>query len=213
MAHLADLRKDYQRAELDEKDLAPDPLLQFERWFAEAEAAGVTEPNAMVLATAAADGRPSLRTVLLKGVDARGFTFFSNEQSRKGRELGGNPQAALLFPWYALERQVIVEGPVSKVGREEVAAYFSSRPRASQLASWASAQSTPLAGRAALDAAMQAVEKRFAGGPVPVPPHWGGYRVAPDAVEFWQGRRNRLHDRLRYLREPGGRWRVERLAP
>ncbi len=213
MAHLSDLRKDYDLAGLGEKDLARDPFRQFERWFQEAEAARVVEPNAMVLATAGRDGKPSLRSVLLKGFDGRGFTFYTNGESRKGRELEANPRAALLFPWYALERQVIVEGPVTRLAREEAEIYFQSRPRGNQLASWASAQSTPVASRAVLEQSMRATEKKYAGGEVPVPPHWGGFRVAPEAVEFWQGRRNRLHDRLRYRRDPGGGWIVERLSP
>ena len=167
----------------------------------------------MVLSTAGADGRPSSRTVLLKGLDGRGFVFFSGYESRKGRDLAANPRAGLLFPWLALERQVIVEGVVARVPREESEAYFHSRPHASQLAPWAAPQSTVLANRAALDAAYKAVENKHAGQPVPLPPHWGGWRLAPETVEFWQGRRNRLHDRLRYRREADGTWVVERLAP
>ncbi len=213
MAHLSDLRRDYDLAGLGEKDLARDPFRQFERWFQEAEAARIVEPNAMVLATTGRDGRPSLRSVLLKGFDGRGFTFYTNAESRKGRELEANPHSALLFPWYALERQVIVEGPVTRLAREEAEVYFHSRPRGNQLASWASAQSTPIASRAVLEQSMQATERKYAGGEVPMPPHWGGFRVAPDAIEFWQGRHNRLHDRLRYRRDPGGGWIVERLSP
>jgi pyridoxamine 5'-phosphate oxidase len=209
---LADLRKDYALAGLLEKDLARDPFRQFEKWFHEAEAAKLTEPNAMILATAARDGRPSARTVLLKSVDGRGFVFFTNYESRKGRELDGNPHATLLFPWLALERQVIVEGTVTKVAREESEAYFHSRPRASQLAAWASAQSTIIASRAVLEDAMKTLEQKYAGQEVPVPPAWGGWRLGPDAVEFWQGRRSRLHDRLRYRRAKEG-WTIERLAP
>ena len=213
MSSLADLRKDYSLAGLLEKDLARDPFRQFDQWFREAEAAKLAEPNAMVLSTAGAEGRPSSRTVLLKGIDGRGFVFFSNYESRKGRELAVNDRAALLFPWLALERQVIVEGTVTKVTREETAAYFHSRPRASQLGAWVAQQSSVLAGRAALDDAMKALEKKHAGAEVPVPPFWGGYRVSPETVEFWQGRRSRLHDRLRYRREASGDWVVERLAP
>ena len=213
MPHLADLRKDYQLAGLNEKDLARDPFRQFERWFQEAEAARLTEPNAMVLATTGRDGRPAARTVLLKGVDGRGFVFYTSYESRKGRELDANPRAALVFPWIALERQVIVEGPVTKISREEAEAYFHSRPRPHQLAAWASAQSAALASRAVLEQTMKAVEAQYAGREVPLPPFWGGYRLAPEAVEFWQGRRNRLHDRLRYRRDPGGAWMIERLSP
>jgi pyridoxamine 5'-phosphate oxidase len=200
-------------AGLLEKDLARDPFRQFERWFQEAEAAKIAEPNAFVLATAARDGRPSSRVVLLKGLDGRGFVFYTNHESRKGRELEANPRASLTFPWFAMERQVTVEGAVTKVAREEAEAYFHSRPRASQLGAWASQQSSIVTGRAALDEALKAVDKKYAGKEVPLPPFWGGYRVAPETVEFWQGRRNRLHDRLRYRREPGGDWVVERLSP
>src|SRR5579863_963018 len=210
---LADLRKEYALAGLSEKDLARDPFRQFERWFQEVEAAKIPEPNAAVLSTAARDGRPSARVVLLKGVDGRGFVFYTNYDSRKGRELESNPRASLVFPWISLERQVIVEGPVAKVAREESEAYFHSRPRASQLAAWASAQSSIIAGRAVLEESMKALEKKFAGKEAPLPPNWGGFRLAPESVEFWQGRRSRLHDRLRFRREAGGGWVVERLAP
>lgn len=210
---LADLRKDYSLAGLLEKDLARDPFRQFEKWFQEAEGAKVPEPNAMICALATPDGRPSSRTVLLKGVDGRGFVFYSNYESRKGRELAGNPRASLLFPWIIMERQVIVEGTVTRISREESSAYFHSRPLASQLSAWASAQSTVLPNRASLDDAYKAVEKKYAGQEVPLPPQWGGYRVSPETVEFWQGRRSRLHDRLRYRREKNGEWLIERLAP
>jgi pyridoxamine 5'-phosphate oxidase len=210
---LADQRKDYSLAGLSEKEAARDPFRQFDKWFQEAEAAKIHEPNAGVLATAAKDGRPSARMVLLKGIDGRGFVFYTNYDSRKGRELEGNPRASYVFPWVALERQVIIEGSVTKVAREESEAYFHSRPQASQLAAWASAQSSIISGRDALEAAMKAVEKKFSGSEVPLPPHWGGYRIAPETVEFWQGRRSRLHDRLRYRREAGGSWIIERLSP
>src|SRR5688572_17093211 len=194
---LADLRKDYGLAGLAEKDLARDPFRQFEKWFQEAQAAKLVEPNAMTLATATREGRPSARTVLLKGVDGRGFVFYTNYESRKGRELEVNPRASLMFPWIALERQVIIEGTVMKVSREEAEAYFHSRPLPSQLSAWVSPQSSIVSGRKMLEDAMREVEKKFAGQPVPLPPQWGGYRVAPESVEFWQGRRSRLHDRLR----------------
>lgn len=213
MAHLADLRKDYALAGLHEKDLARDPFRQFDKWFQEAEAAKVIEPNAMTLATATADGRPSARTVLLKGVDGRGFVFFTNYESRKGRELGANARATLLFPWLALERQVIVEGTVTPCSREESDAYFHSRPHASQLGAWVSQQSSIIPDRSALETSFKTIEAKYAGSVVPLPPHWGGYRVSPVTVEFWQGRRSRLHDRLRYRRGPEGDWTVERLAP
>jgi pyridoxamine 5'-phosphate oxidase len=210
---LADQRKEYSLAGLSEKDVARDPFRQFEKWFQEAEAAKIHEPNAAVLATASKDGRPSARTVLLKGIDGRGFVFYTNYNSRKGRELEANGRGAYLFPWFALERQVVVEGSVAKITREESEAYFHSRPRASQLAAWASAQSSIISGRDELESAMKAVEKKYTGVEAPLPPNWGGFRIVPDSVEFWQGRRSRLHDRLRYRREANGSWVIERLAP
>lgn len=207
------MRKDYSLAGLHEKDLAKNPFRQFERWFQEAEAAKIPEPNAMSLATTGRDGRPSARTVLLKACDGRGFVFYTNYESRKGRELDANPRATLLFPWLAMERQITVEGPVMRVTREEAEAYFHSRPRASQLAAWASPQSTAVAGRAVIEESYRVIEKKYEGRTVPLPPNWGGFRVTPETVEFWQGRRSRLHDRLRYRRESGGDWVVERLAP
>ncbi len=214
MSSLADLRKDYSLAGLLEKDLAKDPFRQFEKWFQEAEAAKLIEPNAMTLATTGADGRPSARTVLLKGLDGRGFVFYTNHESRKGRELANIPRATLVFPWLALERQVVVEGAATRVTREESEAYFHSRPRASQLGAWVSQQSSVITGRATLEDALKALEQKYAGKEVPLPPHWGGYRVSPEIVEFWQGRRSRLHDRLRYRRDPKtNEWTIERLAP
>jgi len=210
---LAHLRKDYTLAGLNESDLARDPFRQFDKWFTEAGAAKIAEPNAATLATATRDGRPGARTVLLKGLDGRGFVFYTNCESRKGRELEANPRAVLVFPWLALERQVIVEGPVTKVAREEAEAYFHSRPLAHQLGAWASPQSTIVSGRGVLDDNFKVLEKKHAGRSVPPPPHWGGFRLNPETVEFWQGRRNRLHDRLRYRREADGSWVVERLAP
>jgi len=210
---LADMRKDYSLAGLLEKDLAKNPFRQFERWFQEAEAAKVPEPNAMTLATTSRDGRPAARTVLLKGCDGRGFVFYTNYESRKGRELDANPRATLLFPWVAMERQITVEGLVARVTREESEAYFHSRPRASQLAAWASPQSTAVAGRGVIEESYRVIEKKYEGREVPLPPNWGGFRLTPETIEFWQGRRSRLHDRLRYRREPGGDWVIERLAP
>ena len=209
---LADLRKDYSLAGLTESDLARDPFRQFEKWFQEAEAAKLPEPNAMTLCTATKDGRPSGRTVLLKGFDGRGFVFYSNYESRKGRELHENPVATLMFPWLQLERQVVIEGTVTKVAREESEAYFHSRPRASQLGAWVSQQSSLISGRAVLEETMKVLEQKYAGREIPLPPQWGGWRLAPEFVEFWQGRRSRLHDRLRYRREKDG-WVIERLAP
>jgi pyridoxamine 5'-phosphate oxidase len=209
---LAELRKDYTLAGLAEKDLAKDPYRQFEKWFQEAEAAKLNEPNAMVVATTTRDGRPSARTMLLKAIDGRGFTFFSNYESRKGRELHENPRASLVFPWLPLERQVIVEGTVTKVPREESEAYFHSRPRASQLGAWASQQSSIISSRAVMEDSMKMLEAKYAGREVPLPPHWGGWRLVPESVEFWQGRRSRMHDRLRYRRDKDD-WIIERLAP
>jgi len=210
---LADLRRDYSLSGLSEKDLARDPFRQFEQWFQEAEAAKLPEPNAMICSLANRSGEPSSRTVLLKGLDGRGFVFYSNYESRKGRELAENPRASLLFPWIAQERQVIVEGSVARLSREESDAYFHSRPHASQLAAWASPQSSVIVGRNVLEEAFKTLEKKYAGQEIPMPPYWGGYRVKPDSVEFWQGRHGRLHDRLRYRREQNGDWAVDRLAP
>lgn len=209
---LADLRRDYSLAGLVETELAKDPFRQFDKWFQEAEAAKLIEPNAMVCSLSTRDGRPSSRVVLLKGVDGRGFVFYSNYESRKGRELAENARASLLFPWIGLERQVIIEGPVTRVSREEADVYFHSRPRASQLSAWVSRQSSIIPNRGHLEEAMKQVEQKYAGQEVPLPPHWGGFRVVPESVEFWQGRRSRLHDRLRYRRETSD-WVIERLAP
>ncbi|MDQ1668455.1 MAG: pyridoxamine 5-phosphate oxidase [Actinomycetota bacterium] len=210
------MRKAYARLGLAESDAARDPLDQFARWFSDAITAGLPEPNAMVLATATPDGVPSARTVLLKGVDSRGFTFFTNTGSQKGQELAVNPRAALVFPWHELERQVRVVGPVSELAHEEVAAYFSTRPYGSRLGAWSSPQSQVIAGRAELDERWAQMAARFPeGAQVPPPEFWGGYRVEPELVEFWAGRESRLHDRLRYRRAAGegGEWRLERLAP
>lgn len=209
---IADLRRDYARESLDEKDVARDPIVQFARWFQEALNSGFTEPNAMTLATAEHDGRPSARIVLLKGYDARGFVFFTNYRSRKGRELAENPQAALLFHWIELERQVRIEGKVETVAAEESDEYYASRPLGSRLGAWASPQSEVIEHREKLDSSLAQVSAKFGENP-PRPEHWGGYRLAPDTLEFWQGRPSRLHDRVRYTREAMAVWRIERLAP
>ena len=214
--NLADVRTNYLRGQLRRADLADEPVAQFNRWMEEATVAGVVEPTAMSLATAGIDGVPRVRTVLLKGLSDAGFVFYSNFESRKGQALAGNPMASLLFPWLALERQVLATGRVETVSREEAARYFASRPRESRLAAWTSGQSRPVASREALEADLARVRERFGAdeGEVPLPPFWGGYRVRPDRVEFWQGRANRLHDRFEYTRaEDGGGWRLERLAP
>jgi pyridoxamine 5'-phosphate oxidase len=209
---VADLRREYALARLDETDVSPDPIAQFSRWFAEALAAEVEEPNAMVLATATPDGVPSARVVLLKGFDERGLVFFTDYRSRKGVELEANPRAALVFRWSELERQVRITGGTARTGPEESESYYRSRPLGSRLGAWVSHQSQPISSRALLERGLAEMELRFAGGDVPLPPHWGGYRVSPEAIEFWQGRPNRLHDRIQYLRE-GETWRIERLAP
>jgi len=208
------MRRDYtERAALLENDLAGSWTSQFAAWFADAAADGLPEPNAMIVATAGAGGRPSARTVLLKEFDERGFTFFTNYESRKGSELAANPYASLVFPWFPMQRQVIVAGTVERVSRAETEEYFASRPRGSQLGAWASPQSRVLADRAAVEAGLAAAVERFGDGPVPAPPHWGGLRVRPETVEFWQGRSNRLHDRLRFRRTANESWILERLAP
>jgi pyridoxamine 5'-phosphate oxidase len=213
---LSGLRRTYAREGLRESDAADDPFTQFAVWFADASAAKVAEPNAMTLATSSPDGQPSARIVLLKGVSTRGFAFYTDYRSDKAAQLDANPRAALVFWWEPLERQVRVVGTVERASREESAAYYRSRPRGSRLGAWASHQSTPLPDRETLERELTSVEAQFRGvEDVPLPDHWGGYRVAPTEVEFWQGRPNRLHDRLRYRRDAGdaARWVRERLAP
>ncbi len=206
------MRVEYSRGRLVEAEVAPDPIAQFRAWFEAASTAAVPEPNAMTLATATPDGRPSARIVLLKGFDERGFCFFTNYESRKGRELEANAHASLVFFWPTLERQVRVEGRAERVSGEESDHYFAIRPIGARLGAWASRQSEVVADRATLEAALEAVERRYPDGDVPRPPHWGGYRVVPDEVEFWQGGPNRVHDRLRYRRSSGG-WSIDRLSP
>ncbi len=209
---IADLRKDYKLATLDETDVNVDPLAQFERWLNEAIAAALPEPTSMTLATIGTAGRPAARIVLLKAADARGFAFFTNYDSHKGQELAAHPWAALVFHWVELERQVRIEGRVEKVAMEESTDYFSNRPLLSRIGAWASPQSQVIPGRAWLEQQFTATGARF-GDNVPRPPFWGGFRVIPETVEFWQGRQSRLHDRLRYRRDPNQAWRLERLAP
>lgn len=232
---IADLRRDYRTGQLEREGLHSDPLAQFQNWFAHAAAAqsgsrwrkiGIAlyklwhavlghtpaDVNAMTLATVDAQGRPSTRTVLLKGVDARGFIFFTNYDSRKGRELADNPRAALTFYWPELERQVCVAGTVSKISRAESEAYFKSRPRGSQLGAWASDQSSPVESRAVLEQKWRECESKYPG-EIPLPPHWGGFVLAPERIEFWQGRPSRLHDRFGYAKQTDGSWKIERLSP
>ncbi|MEV6106755.1 pyridoxamine 5'-phosphate oxidase [Streptomyces sp. NPDC051940] len=207
------MREQYRTAGLLEAELAAEPVGQFDRWFKEAVDGGVFEPNAMIVSTADAAGRPSSRTVLLKQYDRAGFVFFTNYTSRKGRELAANPYLSLLFPWHPIARQVIVSGRAERTPRHETVAYFRGRPHGSQLGAWASRQSSVVASREELDRLYAELDERYPEGEqVPAPPEWGGFRVVPETVEFWQGRENRLHDRLRYVREDDG-WRVERLCP
>jgi pyridoxamine 5'-phosphate oxidase len=209
----AAMRRDYEARGLTEEDLLGDPIAQFQSWFEDACRAELFEPNAMTLATVGADGQPSARIVLLKGVDRRGLAFFTSFKSRKSRELGANASAALVFWWGPLARQVRFEGTVERVADAEADAYFASRPRGSQIGAWASAQSAVIADRRALEDAARSHEERFGGSAVPRPEFWGGFRLLPLCAEFWQGRNDRLHDRLRYTRGAGGGWQVERLAP
>ena len=211
MSDVADQRKEYRAGELLEADVSADPVEQFGRWFADAERAGVPEPTAMTVATADKAGRPSARVVLLKGFDARGFTFYTNYTSQKGRQLAENPWASLVFYWTQLERQVRVDGRVERVGRDEADAYFHSRPVGSQVGAWTSHQSAVIPSRDVLEEREADLKRRF-GDTVPLPEFWGGFRVVPDAIEFWQGRPSRLHDRLRYAKQ-GDRWHLDRLAP
>jgi pyridoxamine 5'-phosphate oxidase len=213
MDHLARLRKEYTSAGLTESAADPDPIAQFRRWFDTALAADLHEPNAMTLATATPEGRPSARIVLLKGFDERGFVFYTSYEGRKSEEIEANPRCALVFYWGELERQVRVEGHLSRIPEEESDEYFGSRPRGSQLGAWASEQSRPVEGRDALEERLRNLEAEYEGREVLRPPFWGGYRVEPEVIEFWQGRENRMHDRLVYRRSDDGEWERERLQP
>jgi pyridoxamine 5'-phosphate oxidase len=205
-------RRDYEGLHLDRAELAPDPIDQFRAWLAAAREAGIYEPEAMTVSTVDADGRPASRYVLLRGLDERGYCFYTNYESAKGRALAANPYAALTFGWLEVHRSVRVEGTVERLSAAESDAYFAARPRAARLSAWASPQSAVIGSREELERAAAAIEERFAGADIPRPPHWGGYLVRPERIELWQGRAGRLHDRLRYARDGDG-WRIERLAP
>jgi pyridoxamine 5'-phosphate oxidase len=205
--------RDHSDEPLTEGDLLPDPVEQLRRWYDDAREAGIALPEAMALATADADGRPSVRHVLMRGLDERGIVFFTNYESRKAAELSSNPNAAVVFLWRELNRQVSARGPVERTSLEESEAYFRTRPREARIGAWASRQSRPVASREELDERYRELDARYPGEDVPLPPHWGGFRLRPDAFEFWKGRRHRLHDRFAYARGPSGDWRVERLYP
>jgi len=210
---IADLRQEYSQKGLNEKEAEPNPFQQFQIWFDQALSAQLLEPNAMTLATVTAEGKPSARVVLLKHFDEQGFVFYSNYHSRKGQELGQNPWAALVFWWASLERQVRIEGRVEQVSEQDSDAYFYSRPWGSRLGAWASEQSQVVSDRQVIEQRLVKLEQQYQDQEIPRPPHWGGYRLVPIAIEFWQGRPNRLHDRLSYHRLEDGNWQIERLSP
>lgn len=210
---ISNLREEYTQAGLSRDSLNDDPLRQFELWFKQAQIADLPEPNAMSLATVSPEGMPSLRTVLLKYFDDNGFVFFTNYQSSKAQEIASNPQVAILFPWVTLERQIIIRGRAEKVSAAESLRYFTSRPTGSQLGAWVSHQSAVISGRKILEMKLDEMKRKFREGKIPLPDFWGGYRVIPEKVEFWQGRPNRLHDRFLYSRDNNDQWHIERLAP
>jgi pyridoxamine 5'-phosphate oxidase len=210
---LAAMRRQYNLGALRESEMNPDPIAQFTAWFRDAVSAQIVDPNAMSLATAGSDGRPLVRSVLLKNYDARGFVFYTNLGSRKARQLKENPHAALLFPWLLLERQVIITGVAERLSTAEAVKYFVTRPRDSQLGAWASQQSAPISSRQVLEMEWAALKRKFSAGEVPMPDFWGGFRVVPDSMEFWQGGPNRLHDRILYTRDAAQGWKIGRLAP
>jgi pyridoxamine 5'-phosphate oxidase len=210
---ISDLRREYRYSGVSRKNLLANPVEQFSRWFEEARAAGLQDPNAMILATVSADGQPSQRTVLLKYYDHRGFVFFTNLESKKARQIATNARVSLLFPWLQFERQAIVEGTAERISAAESMRYFMTRPHDSQLAAWVSNQSQPLSSRQMLLQKFDEIKRKFAKGEVPMPSFWGGYRVAPRRLEFWQGRESRLHDRFEYTPDASGNWSIERLAP
>ena len=210
---LAQQRYEYARSELRREDLVADPIEQFTRWFDEACRAGQNEPNAMTLATASRNARPSVRTVLLKHIEAGGFVFYTNHESTKAREIAENPQVALLFPWLEMERQVGITGAAVRLSHTESLRYFVTRPVGSRLGAWASLQSSVIESRRVLEMKYEEMKHKFSEGEIPLPSTWGGYRVIPDSIEFWQGRKNRLHDRFLYTRQPDDTWRIDRLAP
>jgi pyridoxamine 5'-phosphate oxidase len=210
---IIETRSEYKRGALDRAELKPSPFEQFAVWFTQAIEANVVEPNAMSLATTGNDGRPLVRTVLLKSYDERGFVFYTNLESRKARQMAENPHASVLFPWLALERQVIVCGQVEKVSFAETAAYFATRPRGSQLGAWVSQQSSVITTRSLLEEKWEEMKRKFGEGLIPLPSWWGGFRIVPREIEFWQGRPSRLHDRFLYSRDSGGFWKIDCLAP
>jgi pyridoxamine 5'-phosphate oxidase len=211
--NLSDLRQEYQKSELTWENIRRDPFLQFQSWFEEAMHAQILEPNAMSLATVARDGQPSLRTVLLKYFDEKGFVFFTNYESRKSQEIGGNPQVALLFPWFVLERQVCITGVAERVSTVESMKYFATRPRGSQLGAWVSQQSSVISSRQLLMMKLDELKRKFKDGEIPIPAFWGGFRVVPKTFEFWQGRENRLHDRFFFQKTASGTWDLSMLSP